>query len=41
VRSDRCSPADSSTAKGIIRQESVVAGSLCDTYKLTFTAKRG
>jgi hypothetical protein len=29
------------TVKGIIRQESVVAGSLCDTYKLKFTAKRG
>jgi len=29
------------TATGIIRQESIVAGSLCDTYKLKFTAKRG
>lgn len=28
------------TAKGIIRQESVVAGSVCDTYELKFTAKR-
>jgi len=29
------------TAKGTIRQESIVAGSTCDTYKLKFTAKRG
>lgn len=29
------------TAKGTIRQESIVAGATCDTYKLTFTAKRG
>jgi len=29
-----------STAKGIIRQESIVAGSTCDTYELKFTAKR-
>ncbi|MBJ7520633.1 MAG: hypothetical protein JHC84_13135 [Solirubrobacteraceae bacterium] len=29
------------TAKGIIRQESIVAGSTCDTYELKFTAKRG
>ncbi len=28
------------TAKGTIRQESIVAGSTCDTYKLKFTAKR-
>jgi hypothetical protein len=28
------------TAKGIIRQESIVAGSTCDTYELDFTAKR-
>lgn len=28
-------------AKGIIRQESIVAGSLCDTFKLKFSAKRG
>ena len=28
------------TAKGIIRQESIVAGSTCDTYELKFTAKR-
>jgi hypothetical protein len=28
------------TAKGIIRQESIVAGSTCDTYELTFTATR-
>jgi hypothetical protein len=26
------------SVEGIIRQESVVAGSVCDTYKLTFTA---
>jgi hypothetical protein len=29
-----------STAVGTIRQESIVAGSVCDTYKLKFTAKR-
>lgn len=29
------------TAKGVIRQESIVAGSVCDTYELKFTAKRG
>jgi hypothetical protein len=29
------------TAKGIIRQETIVAGSVCDTYELKFTAKRG
>lgn len=29
------------TAKGVIRQESVVAGSTCDTYELKFTAKKG
>lgn len=29
------------TAKGTIRQESIVAGSVCDTYKLRFTARRG
>lgn len=29
------------TAKGVIRQESIVAGSTCDTYELKFTAKRG
>jgi hypothetical protein len=28
-------------AKGIIRQESIVAGATCDTYELKFTAKRG
>ena len=28
------------TAKGIVRQESIVAGSTCDTYELKFTAKR-
>ncbi len=28
-------------AKGTIRQESIVAGSYCDTYKLKFSAKRG
>lgn len=28
-------------AVGTIRQESIVAGSMCDTYKLKFTAKRG
>ena len=27
-------------ATGTIRQESIVAGSACDTYKLKFTAKR-
>jgi hypothetical protein len=29
------------TATGIIRQESIVAGATCDTYELKFTAKRG
>jgi hypothetical protein len=29
-----------STAKGTVRQETIVAGSVCDTYKLKFTAKR-
>jgi hypothetical protein len=29
-----------STAKGIVRQESIVAGSTCDTYELRFTATR-
>jgi hypothetical protein len=29
------------TATGTIRQESIVAGSTCDTRKLKFTAKRG
>jgi hypothetical protein len=29
------------TAKGTIRQETIVAGSVCDTRKLAFTAKRG
>ena len=29
-----------STAKGIVRQESIVAGSTCDTYELEFTARR-
>ena len=29
------------TATGVIRQESIVAGSTCDTYELKFTAKRG
>ena len=29
-----------STFKGTVRQESIVAGSTCDTYKLKFTAKR-
>jgi hypothetical protein len=28
------------TAKGIVRQESIVAGATCDTYELKFTAKR-
>ena len=28
-------------ATGTIRQESIVAGSTCDTYTLKFTAKRG
>ena len=28
------------TAKGTLRQESIVAGATCDTYKLKFTAKR-
>lgn len=28
-------------ATGIIRQESIVAGSTCDTYELKFTAVRG
>jgi hypothetical protein len=28
------------TAKGTIRQESIVAGATCDTHKLKFTAKR-
>ncbi|HEX8206267.1 MAG TPA: hypothetical protein VF587_09435 [Solirubrobacteraceae bacterium] len=28
------------TAKGVLRQESIVAGSTCDTYELKFTAKR-
>jgi hypothetical protein len=30
-----------SKATGILRQESIVAGSKCDTYELKFTAKRG
>ena len=29
------------TFKGTIRQESIVAGSTCDTYKLKFTATKG
>jgi hypothetical protein len=29
------------TATGTIRQESIITGSTCDTYKLKFTAKRG
>jgi hypothetical protein len=29
------------TAKGILRQESIVAGATCDTHELKFTAKRG
>ena len=29
---------DAESAEGIIRQESVVAGSVCDTYELSFTA---
>ena len=29
------------TFKGTVRQESIVAGSICDTYKLKFTARRG
>jgi hypothetical protein len=29
------------TATGVIRQESIVAGSTCDTYELRFTARRG
>jgi len=28
------------TAKGVIRQETIVAGSVCDTLELKFTAKR-
>lgn len=28
------------TFKGTIRQESIVAGATCDTYKLAFTARR-
>ncbi len=28
------------TAKGVLRQESIVAGSTCDTYELDFIAKR-
>jgi hypothetical protein len=31
---------NATTAVGTIRQETIVAGSLCDTYKLKFTAKR-
>lgn len=27
-------------AKGVIRQETIVAGSVCDTLELKFTAKR-
>lgn len=29
------------TARGILRQESIVAGATCDTYELKFTARRG
>jgi len=29
------------TATGIVRQESIVAGATCDTYELKFTARRG
>lgn len=32
--------AGASTFTGTIRQESIVAGSRCDTYKLKFTARR-
>ena len=28
------------TATGVLRQESIVAGSTCDTYELKFTARR-
>ncbi|MCK9248617.1 MAG: hypothetical protein M0P31_06525 [Solirubrobacteraceae bacterium] len=28
------------TARGVIRQETIVAGYVCDTYELKFTAKR-
>lgn len=28
------------TARGVIRQETIVAGSVCDTYELKFTARR-
>jgi hypothetical protein len=28
-------------AKGKVRQETIVAGSVCDTYELDFTARRG
>jgi len=28
------------TAKGIVRQETIVAGAVCDTYELKFIAKR-
>ncbi|WP_372790932.1 hypothetical protein [Paraconexibacter sp.] len=31
---------NATTAVGTIRQESIVAGAVCDTYKLKFTAKR-
>jgi hypothetical protein len=31
---------NSATFTGTIRQESIVAGATCDTYKLKFTAKR-
>jgi hypothetical protein len=31
---------DARTAKGIVRQETIVAGSTCDTYALRFMAKR-
>jgi hypothetical protein len=27
-------------AKGVVRQETIVAGSVCDTYELKFTARR-
>lgn len=31
---------NATTAKGTLRQESIVAGATCDTYKLKFTARR-
>jgi hypothetical protein len=28
------------TVTGVVRQESIVAGTVCDTYRLTFTARK-